>query len=150
MTLHLFWDTCSTQKNHSKGKEKSPRAPGRRGPYLVCVADVLQGRTTYFSWESIPRDDTCEAKPNRMLGARGSYSARRSTALSAVGAVTTQLRVPFFIRPLQSGLFRIVSPIWTTGQEPCQAVCKKLNLIFFFFGLQIMLCLVELVSICKH
>lgn len=70
-----------------------------------------------------------------MLGARGSYSARRSTALSAVGAVTTQLRVPFFIRPLQSGLFRIVSPIWTTGQEPCQAVCKKLNLIFFFFWL---------------
>lgn len=54
--------------------------------YLIGVADVLQGGAAYFSWESIPRNDTCEVSPNRELGVRANYNASCSPVLTTLEA----------------------------------------------------------------
>lgn len=52
----------------SAGSAKRPCPdPDRRRIYLIGVADVLEGGAADLPWESVPRDDSCEVKPNRRL-----------------------------------------------------------------------------------
>lgn len=51
--------------------------------YLIGVADVLKGGATDFPRESIPRNDTCEVNPNRMLVISGPHRAPCSRCSSS-------------------------------------------------------------------
>lgn len=62
---------------------------GRRGVYLICVADVLEGGATYFSWESVPRNDPCEVKAGRTLGVSAHYGALCGPRSSPCGMLRT-------------------------------------------------------------
>lgn len=66
----------STQENpfSQPNLGSDPLALGPEGFYLIGVADVLQGGATDFSWEGIPRNDTCQVNPSRMSVSSRDYS----------------------------------------------------------------------------